>query len=91
MKYLASFLVSLLLSISFCSGAQSGRLKGNEKPDPHGELFVKNCTGCHDLTMVEEAHRTKTNAEMKQILLLHKDKPGFQITKKDLKALLRLY
>jgi hypothetical protein len=40
---------------------------------------------------VEEAHKTRTNAEMKEILILHKDKPGSEITRKDLKALLKLY
>lgn len=62
-----------------------------QKPDPHGEMFARKCTNCHDLTVVEGAHRTKTNVEMQDILMLHKDKPGSEITEGELKAFLDLY
>ncbi len=91
MKYLIHFLDSLLVLLSLCCAANAGQQKGNEKPDPHGAVFAQKCTHCHDLALVEEAHKTRTNAEMKEILILHKDKPGSEITKKDLKALLKLY
>jgi hypothetical protein len=40
---------------------------------------------------VEEAHERKTNAEMREILKRHKDKQSSEITKQDLKTLLKLY
>lgn len=91
MKHFIHFLVSLLLVLSLYYAAKAGQQKGKEKPDPHGDVFVQKCTHCHNLTLVEEAHRTKTNAEMKEILIMHRDKPGSEITKQDLKALLKLY
>ncbi len=91
MKYLIHFLPSLLVLLCLFPPVKAGQQKGKEKPDPHGDLFTQKCTHCHDLTLVEEAHKTRTNAEMKEILILHKDKPGSEITKKDLKAFLKLY
>ena len=91
MKHFIHFLASLLVLLSLCCTAKAGQQKGKEKPDPHGDVFVQKCTHCHNLTLVEEAHKTKTNAEMKEILIMHRDKPGSEITKQDLKALLKLY
>lgn len=91
MKYFIHSLPSLLVLLCLFSPAKAGQQKGKEKPDPHGDLFRQKCTHCHDLTLVKEAHKTKTNAEMKEILIMHKDKPGSEITKKDLKAFLKLY
>ena len=91
MKAFIRFLSSLVVLLCLFSPAKAGQQKGKEKPDPHGDLFTQKCTHCHDLALVEEAHKTKTNAEMKEILILHKDKPGSEITRKDFKALLKLY
>lgn len=91
MKHLIHFFVSLLVFLGLCCAAKSGQQRADEKPDPHGKMFAQKCTNCHDLTLVEEAHRTKTNAEMKEILIMHKDKAGSEITEQDLKVLLQLY
>jgi hypothetical protein len=91
MKASIRSLSSLVALLCLFSPAKAGQQEGKAKPDPHGDLFTQKCTHCHDLTLVEEAHKTKTNAEMKEILVLHKDKPGTEITRRDLKALLKLY
>jgi hypothetical protein len=91
MKCFAFSIVLFVLSLCLACEANSGQERESGKPDAHGRIFVQKCTKCHDLTLVEEAHNTKTNAEMKDILRLHKGKEGSEISKQDLKALLELY
>ncbi len=91
MKHIPHGLLAVAALVCLSSPAKGAPEKGETKPDPNGEPFEKKCTHCHDLTLVEEAHRTRTNAEMKKILIRHKDKPGSEITTKELKAFLRLY
>ena len=91
MKAFFRFFSSSVVLLCLFGPAKAGQREGEEKPDPHGDLFTEKCTHCHDLALVEEAHKTRTNAEMKEILTLHKDKPGSEMTKKDLKTLLKLY
>jgi len=91
MDYFIRFLFFLLLSLILGGAAESGPKGESDKPDPKGGIFVQKCTKCHGLELVEEAHETKTNAEMREILKRHKDKEGSEITKRDLKALLKLY
>lgn len=91
MNYCVRFFAFLLLSLILGGAAESGPKGESEKPDPHGGIFAQKCTKCHGLELVEEAHETRTNAEMREILERHKDKEGSEITKRDLKALLKLY
>ena len=91
MKRLSCFLVFFILSLCPACAMKSGQPRESGKPDAHGRMFAQKCTKCHDLTLVEEAHNSKTNAEMKDILRSHKDREGSEITEQDLKALLELY
>ena len=91
MKFLIPMVLCLLVTLSLTSAAKSSPKRGSEKPDLHMDIFAQNCTACHDLTKVEEAHKTKTNAEMREILRSHKDRDGFQVTEQDLNTILKLY
>lgn len=81
----------LALAASLGCAAGSGQREHRLRPDPHAGILAEKCSACHDLAKVEEAHKTKTNEEMREILRNHKDKPGAEITEQDLKALLELY
>ena len=83
--------VLFVLVLCLACAMKSVQQRESGRPDVHGHIFVKKCTKCHDLTLVEEAHNSKTNAERKAILRNHKEKQGSEITEQDLKALLELY
>ncbi len=91
MKCFSLSFILFVLSLCLACAAKSGQQRESKKPDVHGRIFAQKCTKCHDLTLVEEAHNTKTNAEIKDILKIHKDKEGSKITEQDLKVLLELY
>jgi len=91
MKYFTPLVLCLLVALSLACAAKSGPQGRNEKPDLHMGIFAEKCTACHDLTKVEEAHKTKTNSEMREILRSHKDRDGFDVTEQDLNTLLELY
>ena len=81
----------LCLAAALASAAGSDPRRESRKPDLQADIFTGNCTACHDLALVEEAHRTKTNAEMREILKSHRGRDGFQVTEKDLNRILKLY
>jgi hypothetical protein len=88
------FPISLVLLISilgFGCATRTGQPASPEKPDPHGPMFTRKCSGCHGLELVEQAHATKTNAEMRDILKKHKDMDGTNLTEQELKTFLELY
>ena len=91
MKFFIPSVLCVFVTLSLASAAKSNPQRGSEKPDLHMGIFTENCTTCHDLTKVAEAHKTKTNAEMREILRSHKDRDGFQVTEQDLNTILKLY
>jgi hypothetical protein len=88
---IASSALLLFLAAGFGCATRSGQPSGKEKPNPYQGIIAQKCAACHDLALVREAHETKTNAEMREILRSHKDKPGSEITEQDLQRLLELY
>lgn len=65
MRSFAPLVFLLLLAVTFGCAAQSGQQSRNVKPDPYEGIIAQRCAACHDLTLVEKAHETKTNAEMR--------------------------
>ena len=84
-------LVLLLAVVGLGCATKTGRPVRPEKPDPHGPMFTQKCSPCHGLELVEQAHATKTNAEMREILKKHKDMEGTNLTEQELKTFLNLY
>lgn len=91
MRHLAHLLVCL--GMAFCIGcATTSSQEKAEAPNPHaGILFATKCVKCHDISRVEEAHKTKTKLEMQEILKQMKEKPGSDISEGELNQLLQLY
>ncbi len=91
MKSFISLVLCALVALTLACTARASPRAGGKKPDLQMGIFARNCTECHDLAKVEEAHKTKTNAEMREILKSHKGRDGFLVTEEDLKTLLELY
>lgn len=79
------------LAAAFACATKTSQLKGSDMPDPHAGIFAQKCAKCHELNTVEEAHKTKTKMEMKEILKTMHKKPDSDITQEDYEELLLYY
>ena len=93
MRIWKGLLLGVLLLMFFgCPPKESQKTAApTAMPDSHSAIFAEKCAKCHDLTRVDEAHKTKTKVQMQDIIKRMKEKPGSGISESDLSQLINLY
>jgi hypothetical protein len=91
MKNLGHLLICIAFAFSLGCATKAVQEKGAAMPDPHADIFAEKCAKCHDLARVEEAHKTKTKAEMREIIQWMHVKPGSNIDQDELEEILEYY
>jgi len=91
MKGLAYILGCVLVALFLGCAAKSSQETQAVAPDPHAGIFAEKCAKCHDLARVDQAHETKTKVEKEEILRRMQQKPGADITDKEMQMLIDQY
>jgi len=91
MKRLAYVVMCLAFILILGCVTKSEEKKATAMPDPHAGIFAEKCVMCHDLKRVEDAHKTKTKLEMKEIIKTMQQKPNSGIDQNALDEILMKY
>jgi len=91
MKGFLTVFICVLIAMSLGCAAKSVQKAAGDMPDPHAGIFAQKCAKCHDVTKVDDAHKTKTTVEMVEIIKQMQQKPGSGITDEDVQILIEQY
>jgi hypothetical protein len=91
MKGFLVIFVCILVAVCLGCAAKNAQKAEGDMPDPHAGVFSQKCAKCHDLAKVDDAHSTKSDVEMVEIIKRMQQKPGSEITDEEVILLIEQY